>query len=70
MLKRPVFSKPQRVKDREVYYQASLEPLAHMKSNSNCASCGLDRYVEGLNDARTKLTGPVQHPAKNFDSRS
>ena len=50
-------ARPQRVKGRGGTYQASLEPLASITCERIVyfASSGLDRYVEGLNDARTPL---------------
>ena len=50
-------ARPQRVKARGGTYQASLEPLASITCERivTLPPVGLDRYVEGLNDARTLL---------------
>jgi hypothetical protein len=56
---RPAQTRPQRVKDRGGTYQALLEPLASITCERIGTSppVGFDRYVEGLNDARTPLAG-------------
>jgi hypothetical protein len=48
-------ARPPRVKDRGGTYQASLEPLASIicERRITLPPGILDRYVEGLNDART-----------------
>ena len=50
-------ARPQRVKARGGTYRASLEPLASITCEriGTLPPVGLDRYVEGLNDARTLL---------------